>query len=123
MEREIILAHASVVGSYFEERLHELRELPIVGDVRGMKLMMCVENVADKATKETFPDAINIGKQIANKCDAMGLIVRPIVHLNVMSPPLVLTKDEVDFTVETLGKGIRAVLDDLVRSGDWAASA
>ena len=123
MERENILAHASEVGSYFEERLHELRELPIVGDVRGMKLMMCVENVADKATKETFPDAINIGKQIANKCDAMGLIVRPIVHLNVMSPPLVLTKEEVDFTVETLGKGIRAVLDDLVRSGDWAASA
>ena len=118
MEREDILANAREVGSYFETRLQTLRELPIVGDVRGMKLMMCIENVANKDTKETFPDAMNIGKRIANKCDEMGLIVRPIIHLNVMSPPLIMTKDEVDFTVETLAKGIRAVVDDLVRAGE-----
>ncbi len=118
MEREDILANAREVGGYFEARLQTLRELPIVGDVRGMKLMMCIENVANKDTKETFPDAMNIGKRIANKCDEMGLIVRPIIHLNVMSPPLIMTKDEVDFTVETLAKGIRAVVDDLVRAGE-----
>jgi adenosylmethionine-8-amino-7-oxononanoate aminotransferase len=123
MEREDILANAREVGSYFEARLQTLRELPIVGDVRGMKLMMCIENVAEKETKRTFPDAMNIGKRIANKCDELGLIVRPIIHLNVMSPPLVMTRDEVDFTVETLGTGIRAVVDDLVRSGELAPSS
>ena len=119
MTREGILENARDVGAYFEERLQTLHELPIVGDIRGMKLMMCVENVANKTTKETLPDAIGIGKRIADKCDEMGLIVRPIGHLNVMSPPLTITKDQVDFIVETLGKGIRAVADDLVRSGDW----
>ncbi|MEM7430140.1 MAG: aminotransferase [Pseudomonadota bacterium] len=119
MEREEILAHVMDVGAYFEERLHSLTDLPIVGQVRGSKMMMCVENVADKETKELFPDEINIGKRIANACDEMGLMVRPIVHLNVMSPPLVMTRDDVDFVVETLGKGISKVTDDLVASGEW----
>jgi putrescine---pyruvate transaminase len=47
----------------------------------------------------------------------MGLIVRPIGHLNVMSPPLVITTQDVDFVVETLEKAIRTVADDLVRDG------
>ena len=80
---------------------------------------MCVENVANKETKQLFPDEVNIGKRIANACDEMGLMVRPIVHLNVMSPPLIMTRDDVDFIVETLGKGIRQVTDDLVASGEW----
>ncbi|MGV8553865.1 aminotransferase class III-fold pyridoxal phosphate-dependent enzyme, partial [Pseudomonas aeruginosa] len=47
IEREGLLAHADEVGRYFEERLQSLRDLPIVGDVRGMRFMACVEFVAD----------------------------------------------------------------------------
>ncbi len=43
-------------------------------------------------------------------------MVRPMGHLNVMSPPLVIT-EEVDFVVETLGKAIVQVTDQLVREG------
>ena len=118
IENEAILQHAKDVGTYFEQRLHDLNDLPLVGNVRGKKLMMCVENVRDKKTKELLPDEVNIGKRIANTCEEMGLIVRPIGHLNVMSPPLIITRDEVDFVVETLGKGIAKVTDDLARSGD-----
>lgn len=123
MERENLLANAIDVGAYFEERLQTLREHEIVGDVRGRKLMMCVENVKNQTTKEMFPEEFDIGTRIANKCDELGLIVRPIIHLNVMSPPLIITRDDVDFVVDTLGKGIRAVMDDLVRSGDWTPPA
>ena len=123
MERENILDHAKDVGSYFETQLQSLRDIDIVGDVRGRKLMMCIENVANKETKELFPDSVNIGKRIADRCDEMGLMVRPIGHLNVMSPPLVMTKDDVDFVVETLGKGIRAVMEDLIESGEWTKPA
>jgi putrescine---pyruvate transaminase len=50
MEREDLLGQAARVGSYFETRL-ALEALPLVGQVRGRKLMLCVENVADKVTK------------------------------------------------------------------------
>jgi putrescine---pyruvate transaminase len=117
MEREDLLGNAARVGAYFEDRLQGLHDLPLVGDVRAKKLMLCVENVADKATKALLPDGANESKRISNLCEAMGLIVRPIGHLNVMSPPLVITTQDVDFVVETLEKAIRTVADDLVRDG------
>ena len=117
MEREGLLAHAASVGTYFEERLQTLADLPLVGNVRGKKLMLCTENVANKATKELLPDGVNESKRISDTCEAMGLMVRPIGHLNVMSPALTIIEGEVDFVVETLGRAIAKVTDDLVRDG------
>jgi adenosylmethionine-8-amino-7-oxononanoate aminotransferase len=94
-----------------------LEALPLVGQVRGRKLMLCVENVADKATKRLLPDEANESKRISNAAEAMGLIVRPMGHLNVMSPPLVITEAQVDFVAETLERAIRQVTDELVREG------
>ena len=117
METEGLLAHAASVGSYFEQRMQGLRDLPLVGDVRGRKLMLCVENVADKATKALLPDSANESKRITDLCESMGLLVRPIGHLNVMSPPLIITEGQIDFVAETLEVAIRRVTDDLVREG------
>ncbi len=115
--REDLLSHATRVGLYFEERLKALAPLALVGDVRGKKLMLCVENVANKETKALLPDEAGESKRISNACEEMGLLVRPIGHLNVMSPPLTITEGEVDFIVETLEKAITRVTDDLVREG------
>jgi adenosylmethionine-8-amino-7-oxononanoate aminotransferase len=117
MEREDLLGNAATVGAYFETRMKALEDLPLVGQVRGRKLMLCVENVADKATKELLPDGVNESKRISDVAEEMGLIVRPIGHLNVMSPPLVITQTQVDFVAEVLEKAIRRVTDDLVREG------
>ena len=117
MEREGLCEHVQKVGPYFEEQLSSLLELPIVGDVRGSHFMLCVENVANKETKALLPDEVNIGQRIADRCEEMGLIVRPIAHLNVISPPLTLTHGQVDELVEKLGKAIVATTDDLVREG------
>ena len=117
MEREDLLGNAARVGDYFLDRLTGLEELPLVGQVRGRRLMVCVENVANKATKDPLPDGVNESKRISDTAEAMGLLVRPMGHLNVMSPPLVITEKEVDFVVETLVKSIRKVTDELVREG------
>jgi adenosylmethionine-8-amino-7-oxononanoate aminotransferase len=117
MEREALLPHASKVGAYFQERLADLHDLPLVGDVRGKALIGCVENVADKATKTPLPEEIDIGKLISDECEVMGLLVRPIGALNVMSPSLIITEDQIDFTVDVLGKAIKKVADDLTGQG------
>ena len=117
MEREDLLGNAATVGDYFLDQLTGLEALPLVGQVRGRRLMVCVENVANKATKAPLPDEVNESKRISNLCEEMGLIVRPMGHLNVMSPPLVITTENVDFVVETLGKAIARVTDELVREG------
>ncbi|WP_428818492.1 aminotransferase [Microbulbifer sp. MCCC 1A16149] len=117
IERENLLQRVVEVGAYFEQRLHSLRDLPLVGDVRGKRFMMCVESVADKGSKRLLPDELNIGKWISDRAEQNGLIVRPIVHLNVMSPPLTMGRDEVDFIVEQLGAAIEQAHHDLRKAG------
>jgi adenosylmethionine-8-amino-7-oxononanoate aminotransferase len=76
--------------------------------------MACVEFVADRENKRHYDEALDVGKLVANACEPLGLIVRPMVHLNVMSPPLVIDRDDVDFIVATLRSAIvevRAGLD------------
>ena len=105
------------MGDHFEKRLRELESLRLVGNVRGMRLMMCVEYVADKQTKATLPDEINISRRISKWCEARGLLVRPLGHLDVMSPPLTLSFKEADFLVDTLHEAIEVVTHDLVKGG------
>ena len=117
MAREDLLGNAARVGAYFQTRLKALEALPLVGQVRGQGLMLCVENVADKHTKEPLADGANESKRISDACEDMGLLVRPIGHLNVMSPPLIITEADVDFIAEVLEAAISRVSDDLVREG------
>ena len=121
MEREGILEHVREVGPYFGERLNDLAELPIVGNVRGLGLMRCVENVMNKMTREWFPDSVAIGNRISDAAEKAGVLVRPIGRLNVMSPPLVITKEEIDLVVSRLGRAIEQVQTELAREGLFAA--
>ena len=117
IEREDLCGNAARVGDYLEKRLAELRDFDIVGDVRGRRLMMCVEYVKDKKTRERLPDSCNISKRISNACEADGLLVRPIGHLDVLSPPLTITKEQVDFVVDTLKRAIIKATAELRAEG------
>jgi adenosylmethionine-8-amino-7-oxononanoate aminotransferase len=117
IEREGLLDQAARVGDYFLDRLGALEDLPLIGQVRGRRLMVCVESVASKTTKDPLPDEANEAKRISDAAEAMGLMVRPMGHLNVMSPPLVMTETDADFVVETLAAAIGQVTDQLTREG------
>ncbi len=119
LERDRICEHVRELGPYFEKRLASLERLPLIGDVRGSHFMLCVETVADKATRELLPASVDVGRRIADHCQQRGLIVRPMGHLNVVSPPLILTRGQIDELVEILDASIRATADDLVREGFW----
>jgi len=118
MERERLPERVrNDIGPYFMERLDTLRGLPTVGDIRGKHLMACVVSVADKETRETFPDAVNIGKRISDAAERRGLLVRPLANLNVMSPPLTISRAEVDLLVDLLRASIEEVVEQLRRDG------
>ena len=117
LEREKICEHVREVGPYLEEKLNSLYDLPIVGDVRGSHFMMGVECVKNPATKESFPKEAMIGSRIAEKCRQFGLLVRPAGNFNVISPPLILTRNQIDELVLALGKGIEGTVEDLKTEG------
>ena len=113
IERDHVLENAKSVGDHFQTRLRELEQLPLVGEVRGRRMMMCVEYVADKVSKALLPDDVNISKRISALCESNGLLVRPVGHLDILSPPLTISIEEADFIVDTLRGAIEEVARDL----------
>jgi adenosylmethionine-8-amino-7-oxononanoate aminotransferase len=119
MARDGILARARETGPYFQQRLRELRDLPIVGDVRGMGLMACVECVISRESQDPLILDYEIGARIDKHCQALGLIVRPLINMCVLSPPLIITKAQIDDVVGILRSGIERAMTDLRREGLW----
>jgi adenosylmethionine-8-amino-7-oxononanoate aminotransferase len=114
-----ILQHAREVGPYFQQKLKALEDLPLVGEVRGVGLMACVECVADRESKDPLQLDKDVGKRIDQHCHELGLLVRPLINMCVMSPPLVITKEEIDHLVDILSEGISRTMDDLRKEGVW----
>ncbi|MEQ9490251.1 MAG: aminotransferase [Alphaproteobacteria bacterium] len=120
IEREGILEHVREVGPYFQKRLKELEDLPIVGEVRGLGLMGCVECVADRHSKNALELDKEVGSRIDKHTFKRGLIVRPIINMCVMSPVLTITKAEIDTMVDILRAGIEDTMDELEAEGIWS---
>ena len=109
LESEGLLENVSEIGPYLMKRLIELEDLPIVGNVRGAYFMACIELVRDKNTKEPFGGGQSGGDMVAAEARRRGLIVRPMAHKIVLSPPLILDQTEVDYIVDTLIESIKKI--------------
>ncbi len=119
MENEDICGHVREVGPYLEQSLKGLSDLPLIGDIRGSHFMVCLESVANKETKQLFDGSVNVGGRVAKHAQEAGVLVRPLGHKNIISPPLVLSMEEVDILVKTVRESIEKVQDDLVKEGIW----
>ena len=98
IEREALVNRAIEMGDYFKGRLGELRKKhSIVGDARGIGLLLCLEIVADRNTKAPFPREAKVSEKLNAGFKKRGLILRAHGDIIVnMSPPLCITKDEID---------------------------
>jgi adenosylmethionine-8-amino-7-oxononanoate aminotransferase len=114
-----ILDHALKVAPYFQARLKTLEELPLVGEVRGAGLMACIECVADRESNDPLQLDKDVGRRIDQHCQQLGLLVRPLINMCVMSPPLIISRDQIDEMVAILREGISRTMDDLRREGVW----
>jgi adenosylmethionine-8-amino-7-oxononanoate aminotransferase len=79
--------------------------------------MTCVEYVADKESKALLPEEANIARRIADHGQKRGIIVRPIGQLNILSPPLIVDRAQIDFLVDALRESAEAATADLVAEG------
>ena len=108
IEREGILEHVREISPYFLERILALESNPIVGDARGLGLVGCVEGRL-KGDGDRLDLDREFGALIDDKCEALGLIVRPLLNMCVFSPPLVITRPQIDEMFDILEEAIRQV--------------
>jgi adenosylmethionine-8-amino-7-oxononanoate aminotransferase len=110
------------LSPYFQSQLRTLGELPIVADVRGVGLMGCVECDINQGREQRLKLDYEIGNRIDMHCQKQGLLVRPIINMCVMSPPLIITRGQIDELVEKLRCGIELAMADAEREGLWESA-
>jgi putrescine aminotransferase len=120
IENENILEHVREVGPYFQEQLRTLLDIPLVGSVRGEGLMAAVEMTIDAdGTDEQLEKDYHLSEIVDEHCHQLGLLVRPFINICIMSPPLIITKPQIDDLVSILRKGLEKTLDNLRKDGVW----
>jgi adenosylmethionine-8-amino-7-oxononanoate aminotransferase len=121
MEREDLPGQVRQRGPLFQSTLGALADHPLVGDVRGSHLMLGIELVADKARKTPFEATVGSANRVFRRCLDLGLVVRPIGNILVLSPPLIISEDQIQEIHDTLEKALNETADELTRAGLLAA--
>jgi adenosylmethionine-8-amino-7-oxononanoate aminotransferase len=114
LDGEGLVARAAAMGRRLLDGLATLRELPGVGEIRGLGLMAGIELVTDKSTKTP---AIGLGLRVLAEARRRGLITRmragqtgemPVGDTICLAPPLIVSTSQIDRMVEILRESITA---------------
>jgi adenosylmethionine-8-amino-7-oxononanoate aminotransferase len=101
---------ANTPAAHLKKRLETLRDLPAVGDVRGLGLLWAVEFVADKQSKRPFSSEQNIAGRIGAEALRRGLLVYPMQgcvdgtsgdHL-LLAPPAMIAVEQMQWSIDRL---------------------
>jgi taurine--2-oxoglutarate transaminase len=121
MQRLKLVERAAELEPYVRKKLEALKEKhPSVGDVRGLGLFFAVDLVKNRTTKQPFNtmrDKVEgkplVVDQIAAKMMADGVAQQAWVSHFVIAPPLIVTKEELDFGIDALDRHL-GIADALV---------
>ena len=103
-----LVANAARMGEYLMSRMHDWpSRFPNVGDVRGLGLMIGIELVRDQQSKERAPDLRDRLERLAFE---RGLLILGAGRNTIrLSPPLIITRDQADFAVDTLEECLKRI--------------
>lgn len=110
LEREDVVGNAGREGEYLLARLREIgARSRLVGDVRGIGLMVCLELVADKTTKAPFPRGAKEVAQVARDAYRRGAMVRTSGANIILSPALTIARAQIDLLCDALDAALTTV--------------
>ncbi|HBM62804.1 MAG TPA: aspartate aminotransferase family protein, partial [Pseudomonas sp.] len=102
-DEQIIQQVHDKTAPYLQQRLRELADHPLVGEVRGLGMLGAIELVKDKATRARH-EGKGVGMICRQHCFDNGLIMRAVGDTMIIAPPLVISIEEIDELVEKARK-------------------
>jgi adenosylmethionine-8-amino-7-oxononanoate aminotransferase len=125
MTERNLIANASHLGAKLRARLESIKEnSPVVGDVRGQGLMLAIEYVRDKQTKEVFSGEIYASDRIRQIGVDHGLMLYSrrqnggrYGEWSVVCPPLIITEEQIDDLADRLERTLQVFADEMTRAG------
>jgi putrescine aminotransferase len=101
MQREnIVQTVRESTAPYFQKRLRELGEHPLVGEVRGVGMFGALELVKDKENYIKFDKDLGVGGICREFCFDNNLVMRAVGDTMIVSPPLVIQAADIDIFIE-----------------------
>ena len=116
-ESDRIFEHAAEISPDFLTALDGLKDHPLIGDARGVGLIGGVEIVADKATRAPFAPELKLGVRVQQQAAENGLLIRASGDRICFTPPLIITRPQVEEMAGLFRKTLDDVLDQLTREG------
>ncbi|MDI5984227.1 aminotransferase class III-fold pyridoxal phosphate-dependent enzyme [Halomonas sp. M4R5S39] len=108
-----LLANGQRVGKYFQQRLRELEDHPLVGESRGRGLLGALELVTDKARKTKPHPSLRLADRLLTLARERGLIFRAFADdILGFAPPLCCSPEDIDRLIERLSSTLDAALDE-----------
>jgi adenosylmethionine-8-amino-7-oxononanoate aminotransferase len=126
IEREGLVENAARQGEYLFAHLNDLAaEYPFIGEVRGKGLLAGIELVADTATREPFDPGLGVTAKLQEAARARGVMVYAgqsgdgIASDQILvSPPLIVTRDDIDEIVHRLSQALEDIRPALANGGE-----
>jgi adenosylmethionine-8-amino-7-oxononanoate aminotransferase len=110
LEEQDIPGNAARVGAHLQARMAEFEHrFGVVGNVRGKGLMTGIEMVSDKAKRTPVPRSSDVPQRVAREAYRRGAMVRISGPNMILSPPLIITLEEIDHLVDILEASFAAV--------------
>ena len=106
-----IVTRAKRLGAVLQSTLGRLKAHPLVGDVRGVGLILGMELMRDGEKRIPFDSALKVGARVDAAATRHGLILRVVGDRLVFAPPLVIEAHEID----EIGQRLQCALDDVAR--------
>ena len=107
-----------------KQALGKLRDLEMVGDVRGVGLLWGIEFVAERLSKRPFPPELNFTGRVAKAAAQRGLLVYPVQgcvdgiagdHI-LLAPPAIISHEQIEWAVAELSSAIETASRQAVTS-------
>jgi putrescine aminotransferase len=99
-QEDLVRRTREETGPYLASKWRQLAEHPLVGEARSMGLIGAIELVRDKGTRRFFDKRGEVGTICRDFCFRNGLIMRAVRDTMIISPPLVITREQLDELAE-----------------------
>ena len=111
-EKEHILKNLELKINHLRAKLKSFESLKHVGDVRQCGLIAAIELVKDKTTKEPYPWEERVGVKVCLEARKQGLLMRPLGHIIVIMPPLIIKEHELDRLLHIVYESIKTITSE-----------
>ncbi|KIC14582.1 aspartate aminotransferase family protein [Leisingera sp. ANG-Vp] len=115
MEEENILGHVrDVAAPYLKEKWEALIDHPLVGEAKIVGMMGSIALTPNKEARAAFAsDAGTVGYICRERCFANNLVMRHVGDRMIISPPLVITPEQIDVLIERAAKSLDECYSEL----------